>query len=249
MSIALALAAIFVGVIIGATGVGGVLLIPALMFFGGLGVHQAMATALFSFFFTGIAATCAFQRHGSIDWKIALPVCFGSLVLSYFGALAGAYAPANALALLLAGLIIASSLFPFVSLKRADLAQRLGPRGNLALLTGIGLFTGFLCGMTGAGGGIVSLPVMLLFGYPPLAAIGTGQVLQSIVSVSGSLSNYGNGFIDFSLVWPVTIAEVAGVILGVRIIHALPIARVKRYATMLCLAIGVYMAARALFFL
>ena len=81
------------------------------------------------------------------------------------------------------------------------LAERLNSRGNFYLLLGIGLFTGFLCGMTGAGGGIVSTPIMLLFGYAILPSIGTAQVLQSIVSLSGSVSNYSNEFIVFSTVW------------------------------------------------
>ena len=90
MLIALAFFSFLVGVIIGATGVGGVLLIPLLMFLGGLDTHQAMATALFSFFFTGIAATWIYHRYGSINWKLSIPVLAGSLISSYAGAFAGA---------------------------------------------------------------------------------------------------------------------------------------------------------------
>lgn len=40
MLVALAVLSFLVGTLIGATGVGGVLLIPAIMFFGGLGTHD-----------------------------------------------------------------------------------------------------------------------------------------------------------------------------------------------------------------
>ena len=68
MLAALAVSSFLVGALIGATGVGGVLLIPAIMFFGGLGTHEAMATALFSFLFAGIVATASYQRYGTLDW-------------------------------------------------------------------------------------------------------------------------------------------------------------------------------------
>lgn len=240
----LALSSLFVGFIIGASGIGGVLLIPALMLFGGLSTHQAMATALFSFFFTGIIATCIYQRYGSIHWKTTAPVLAGSLASGYAGASVSARLSSPALSLLLAGIIILSSLYSLRPATGARLADRLDARGNFLLLLGIGLFTGFLCGMTGAGGGIVSTPVMLLFGYTIMPCIGTAQVLQSFVSVAGSVSNYGNGFIVFPLVWWVTVCELAGVALGVRVAHSLPLNSLKKYVTWFCLAIGLLIAAR-----
>ena len=161
MFMALAFSSLFVGALIGATGVGGVLLIPALMFFGGLGTHEAMATALFSFLFAGILATASYQRYGTIDWRVTLPVVAGSFLSGYVGAHVGACIPARQLNILLACLIVFSSLYSLLpSGKGTGLAQRLSPRGNMALLFGIGLFTGFVCGMAGAGGGIISVPLM-----------------------------------------------------------------------------------------
>lgn len=246
MLLLLALSSALVGLTIGASGVGGVLLIPALIYFGGLGTHQAMATALFTFFFTGIAATYIFQKYGSIEWKIALPVCAGSLVSSYFGASFGAALPPGQLKLILAAIIVASSLYSMRPASALGLADRLTPRLRLGLLIAIGLLTGFLCGMTGAGGGIVSLPVMLLCGFAALPSIATGQVLQSIISVSGSLSNHANDFIVYSMAWWVGLCEIIGVIVGVRIAHALPVPKLKRVASLTCLAIGCFMAAQVL---
>ena len=64
--------AVVVGMFVGAVGIGGVLLIPALMIFAGLTVHQAAATALFTFLFTGIMGTWLFTRRGTIDWRTSL---------------------------------------------------------------------------------------------------------------------------------------------------------------------------------
>ena len=79
MFLLLLAAAVFVGGLIGTVGVGGILLIPALSALAGLSTHTAMGTALFSFIFTGLLGTWLFQRHGSIDWRITIPVCLGGL--------------------------------------------------------------------------------------------------------------------------------------------------------------------------
>ena len=110
MLVALAVSSFLVGTLIGATGVGGVLLIPAIMFFGGLGTHEAMATALFSFLFAGIVATVSYQRYGTIDWRVTLPVVAGSFLSGYAGAYVGAYIPGRALNIVLACLIYSAYL-------------------------------------------------------------------------------------------------------------------------------------------
>src|SRR5258706_15390395 len=98
MSMALLLAScLVVGIFIGAVGVGGVLLIPALMTVSNLTVHQAATTALFSFLFTGILGTWLFMLRGSMESGTSLPVCTGAIAFSYIGAAAGIVVPATRL--------------------------------------------------------------------------------------------------------------------------------------------------------
>lgn len=237
---------VIVGLLIGASGVGGVLLIPLLAYLGGLSIHQSMATALFSFFFTGIIATITYQRYGSIDWKITLPVCGGSILTSYAGAYVNAYTDALLLYIILGLIIIISSCFALRPPQRTNVAEKLSPRGRFYTLLLAGLGVGFLCGLTGIGGGLVSIPVMIVLGFHPLASIATGQVLQIIVAVAGSVSNIANGFVDFGIVWWVTLLELAGVGLGVRVAHKMPVNTLKQSVSILCLAIAAYMIITAL---
>ncbi|MDR2054874.1 MAG: sulfite exporter TauE/SafE family protein [Desulfovibrio sp.] len=243
----LALYSIAVGFLIGAAGVGGVLLIPALMFFGDLETHQAMATALGSFFFVGVCSTWLFQRHGSFQWGITLPFLAGSLISGYAGAYAGAQVSARPLNMLLAAIIMLSSLYSLFPPRGTSLASRLGKKGNAALLFGTGMLTGFLCGMTGAGGGILSTPLMFLCGYATLPVIATAQILQSAVSLSGSASNLENGFIVFSIMWWTTAFEIVGVALGVRIAHKLSLEALKKATAILCILISLVIAQKAVF--
>jgi uncharacterized membrane protein YfcA len=79
----LAAASFTVGVFIGAVGIG-ILLMPALTVVGLLSVHTSTATALFTFFFTGVLGAYLFAR-GSIDRRRAT-VCAGALAFSFIGA-------------------------------------------------------------------------------------------------------------------------------------------------------------------
>lgn len=245
--IALPLVALGVGLLIGAVGVGGILLIPALAALARLEVHEAMATALFTFIFTGLAGTFQFQRRGSIDWPITFPVCAGAAFSGFLGALANSRIEAPVLSLLLSGVIVFAGIYtlsPWGGSKQAAFAQR--PRIQQALLLGIGAVAGFGSGLTGVGGPALSVPMMVLFGFPVLATIGASQVIQILAAVSGTLGNLRYGSVDFPLAALITLFEVAGVLLGVRIVHAVNTARLRRFVAWLCIAVGAGLSAKAI---
>src|SRR5580692_981851 len=87
MPLLLALALI-IGFVMGAVGVGGILLLFPVTVLGGLEVHEASATLLLTFLFTGLYGAWLFHRRGNIDWPLCVPVCLGAFVFSFIGAVA-----------------------------------------------------------------------------------------------------------------------------------------------------------------
>ena len=226
---------------IGAVGIGGVLLIPALVALAGLTPHQASATALFTFIFTGILGTWLFQRKGSIDWRQSAAVCSGAVLFSYLGAMANAAVGDRVLLLLIALLIIFAGAYVFFP--RA--ARERETRENLPLLIAIGALAGFGSGFSGAGGPLFSVPLMLVAGFSPLLAIGTSQVLQIFSAASGTLANLRYGDIQWALVLWITLAELIGVVAGVKLAHTVGQGTLKRGAGVMCLVVGVAMLIRS----
>ena len=225
--------AVVVGLFIGAVGVGGVLLIPFLAIFGGLGIHTAAATALFTFLFTGLFGTWLFARRGSIHWRLTLPVCVGAVLFGYLGSVVAARIPANALAITIASIIVAAGVYVFVPPRGGRRAPRDGAsRGDIAMLVIIGAAAGFGSGLSGAGG--------------PLFSVGASQVLQIIASVSGSLAAIQDARIDFALAAWVTGFELVGVAAGVRLAHAVSPNALRHVAGALCVTVGIFMLVRAL---
>lgn len=243
----LLLASFGVGVLIGAVGVGGILLIPALTAFAGLGIHEAMATALFTFTFTGITGTVMFQRRGSIDWRVTTPVCLGAFPLAFVGAWLNSVTRPMVLALLLAAVIIFAGAYTLAAWRgMRDPAFHGNHRARQALLVAVGAVAGLGSGWTGVGGPALSVPLMVLFGFPALASIGASQVIQIIAALSGTAGNLSFGAIDFTVAAVVTLLEIAGVFVGARIVHAVSPGPLKQFVAWLCIAVGIFLIARTL---
>ncbi len=105
---------------------------------------------------------------------------------------------------------------------------------------------GFGSGLTGVGGPALSVPIMVLFGFSPLVAIGASQVLQILASVSGTVGNLQYGSIDLRLAGIVTVFEILGVIVGVGIAHAVNPRSLRRFVGVLCVVAGTALTVRAL---
>jgi len=221
-------------------------LVAFLALFGGLSIHQAAATALFTFLFTGILGTWLYQRRRSIDWRIAVPVCAGAVIFGYLGAALAAVVNARPLAIIIALVIMSAGLYIFLpSRPRARIRDGRGWRGQ-AELAAVGAASGLGSGFSGAGGPLFSVPIMVILGYVPLTAIATSQVLQIVAAVSGSLENFRHGTIDLQIAALVTVFELAGVLAGVRLAHIASPLILRRLAGGLCVLTGGLLLMRSL---
>jgi uncharacterized protein len=243
----LALVALLVGTLIGCVGVGGILLIPALAYFGSLSTHMSMSTALFSFIFTGLVGTWLYQRKGSIDWQVTIPVCLGAVFFGYLGAMVNSYTNALYLNTILACIIIFAGVYtyrPYTGKGLLALDDGTGRR-NMLLLT-IGAAVGFGSGLTGVGGPVLSVPMMVILGFSPLTAIATSQVIQIVAAVSGTLGNLQYGGIDFFTGTWVTGVELVGVAIGAHIAHCSGARRLRTIVAVVCIIVGGFILIRSL---
>ena len=242
----LALVALGVGLFIGISGVGGVLLIPAMIYAAGLSVHQAVATALASFFFIGSAGTWLFARRGTLQWRLIWPVCTGAVLAGYGGARLAAQIDARALALVIGLLIVGASVL-ILRPPRVLLPGQERTAGRERLILGaIGLSAGFGSGLSGAGGPIFSVPLVIAAGFHPLATVGVAQTLQIVAAFSGSVANLQAGTIDGRALAVIVTLQLLGLSAGVRLAHTLSPITLRKVAAWLCVGAGALMISRAL---
>jgi uncharacterized membrane protein YfcA len=84
-----------IGVISGVVGIGGgILIIPALIWFMGMDQHKAQGTSLGALLApVGLLAFLEYYRNGNADLKVALLLAAGFLVGGYFGAIGAQHIP------------------------------------------------------------------------------------------------------------------------------------------------------------
>lgn len=83
----------------------------------------------------------------------------------------------------------------------------------------MGLFVGFLVGLTGVGGAALLTPFLILIGINPLIAVGTDFLYNSITKFFGSVQHFRQKTINFKLVKYLALGSVPSAIIAVTTLH------------------------------
>jgi uncharacterized membrane protein YfcA len=172
---------------------------------------------------------------------MAAPLALASLPAALLGALAAARAPAALLEALVGLLMLGGGLNGLWPRRQAERSTHALGRASLA---GLGAITGFLSAMTGAGGALVLVPLLMLFEQPVLLAIGLGQTIALPIALVATLANLGQGHLDLDVALMLAAALAAGIALGTPIAHALPQALLKRLLSIMIVVLGLFVLAR-----
>ena len=82
----IALLALTSGLLIGCVGIGGVILVPALVFLAGIPIQVAIPAAMMAYILSGIVGTTMFAKNKSIHWGMAARLCAGAAPAAFAGA-------------------------------------------------------------------------------------------------------------------------------------------------------------------
>jgi len=242
MTIFLAVSFIVVGFLCGATSVGGILLIPAIQYGAGMSLPIASGTALCSFFFTAAVGTWLHWRHGNLQREIVVPQCIGAMLFSCFGALAKYVVGDSALGIILAVLILVSGIAALRQPRPVSSME--SEKSRFRYLLFVGSFVGFMAGLTGMGGPVLSVPMMIVMGFPPLATVAAAQPFQMVACFSGSIGNIILDQIDWKVALLSVILQSVGVWAGVRAAGKMNTLFLKKSIAFLCMFTGVFMLLR-----
>ena len=232
-------AALLVGLLIGCVGIGGVLMTPSLVYVGGLGFHLAAATSMWAFLFAGAAGTSIYARHGSIDWRLASWLGAGVVPAAFAGAWANVALPEGLLMALLAALLVVTGAD---ALMRGSTMEQGARRFRAPTLLAIGALVGFGSALTGTGGAVLLIPVLLLLRAPVRASVGAAQAVALPVVVFSTAGYVLYGSVDFFLGTAVGLVAAVGVVFGARIAHAAPAAVLRRVVATALLCAGLLIA-------
>jgi len=203
-------------------------------------VHVAIATCMFSYLFSGAVGAVEYARRGSIRWSMSGWLCAGAMPGAFLGAVTVSVVPAVYLELLIAALILFSGAHALF--RRAGSAGGRVP-GN-AQLAVIGAVTGYGSAMSGTGGPLLLVPILVWLKMPVLTAVGLSQVIQLPIAALATWGNLVYGNVDIAVGLGIAILLMAGVAAGARIAHWVPARVLRRIVALVLLAVGALIVTR-----
>ena len=232
---------IFVGILIGGIGIGGILLVPMLTFIFGMGVHEAIGAAMFSYIFSGLVGAVLYARERSIRWSMAFWLFVGAVPAAYAGAFLSSVLPSWGLELFIALLIIFAGINAVISQCDDGSMERSLKRSSLVA---IGTITGVGSALSGTGGPLVLVPIMVWLKVPVLTAVGLSQAVQLPIASLATLGNLMYGSVNIIVGITIALSLMIGATIGARIAHSISRNMLKNIVAWVLVLVGIFMVVR-----
>lgn len=230
------------GLMIGCIGIGGVILIPALVFLGGIPIQVGIPAAMFAYILSGAVATLVFARHKSIAWNLSGLLCLGAAPMAFLGAWAVSVVNPRWLEI---GLGLLTALSGLNAIRRPPHGPAAPHAISGGAMFGVGAFTGFVSAVSGTGGPLVLVPILVAASVPVLTAVGLSQVIQIPIAVAATAGNLLYGKLDIGLASILGVTLTLGSWLGAKLAHVVPRETLRHIVSVSLIVIGAAILAAA----
>ena len=176
---------------------GGIIIVPGLMFALGMDQRRAHGTSLGGVFLISLSSFFSYWTHDHIDWPVVLWLSIGSVAGSLIGAELLARLSKRTLTIAFIGILVIAGVRMFFKIDSSGEMILNGP--TAAWLVVIGVVVGALAGMLGIGGGLMTVPILVIFFHvSPAIAKGTSLAVVIPTALSGTLQNLRNKNTDLT---------------------------------------------------
>jgi uncharacterized membrane protein YfcA len=235
---------LFIGFFAGMLGIGGGLILVTLMVFlfslqgfpADRIVHIALGTSLTSIVFTSISSLRGHHRHGAVRWDILKMATPGLVAGTLLGTFVADGMASKYLAVFFVAFVYYAAVRMFVDVKPKPTRTLPGWAG----MSVAAFITGIVSSLVGAGGGLLSIPLMTICNVPMRNAVGTSAALGLPIAIAGAAGYVYNGLGQDHLP-PLTLGYVyipalVGIVIGtfvtvpagVKAAHAMPVPRLRK---------------------
>jgi len=254
MEIGILIVGIVAGIMSGLFGIGGgIIMVPSLIAFFGMGMLNANATSLAAMLLpVGVLGVVTFYKAGYINVRNALWISLGLLGGSFFGAELAVSVDVKILSKLYAAflLYVAVGYLDIPKLLRGKKYQKAeqvirGEDKHYAfwIFICLGIFAGVIAGLFGKGGGLVIVPILIkFFRYNAKAASATSlAALQLPVGLPSVIVYAQAGYLNWLFAGLMALGIVFGVFFGTKLAIRLPATTFKKVYAFFLLGVAVYM--------
>jgi uncharacterized membrane protein YfcA len=210
----IAAAALAAGLLIGLTGIGGVILVPVLTGVAGVPLERAIAACMLGFFFSSVYAAFIHLRRARLPLRPVAALCLAAAAGAALGAATLDDLPEIGVRLFVAALALASGLHALAT-RHAPSARAPGA----GLLVFLGIVVGYGSAISGTGGPVMLIPVLFFLRTPVASAIALGVASGLPITVAATAVYAAAGRIDYTLALTLTAFLIAGVYAGAKLLH------------------------------
>lgn len=179
-----------IGALSGLLGVGGgIVLVPILVSLCGYNQRLAAGTSVLAILPAAIVGGSGYALMGNIDWWATLALAVGMIVGAQIGSYLLARLPLAVLRWIFLAFLAVTMVSLWLVIPSRD-AQIEDSIATLLLLVLTGLVTGMVSGVLGVGGGVIIVPILIMwFGASDLVAKGTSLLMMIPGSISATIGN------------------------------------------------------------
>jgi uncharacterized membrane protein YfcA len=211
---AVALVGLAAGLLGGLFGVGGgLLLVPALVYFLGFDQRLAHGTSLTAILPISAASLAVYWTNDNVDWAAAWWLSVGAVVGAVVGTRLLDVVSKRTLSIAFAGvmLLTAARLVVHTDATGRGVFDTAAALGMIA----IGALSGTMAGLLGIGGGVIMVPALVvLLGVPPVVAKGTSVAVIIPTAVVGTWRNVSRGNTDLRVGMVMGLCGMVSAVLG-----------------------------------
>jgi len=234
---------------------GGAFYVPLLLALG-FGFQSASSTSLFLIMVTGFAAFLQFRKAKLVDLQLAIVMETFTDIGAFIGGFTAIHFQGQYLEILFGALLLIASYF--------ILRMQMRNENTVKLKTGFGYWQrefagytysifipaiipvtfaiGYLSGLLGVAGGILKIPIMILwFGVPAKIAVATSSLMVSLTGLLGFSGHWIHSSVDWWTMTGLGAVVFAGGQIGSLISIKLPERKVKLLLAVVFVLLGAWM--------
>ena len=198
-------------------GIGGAIILVPILITIGIPINTARPTGLFYNIVGMTSATVSNIKNKRLNFRQGIPIIISSFLFAVVGAYSSKFINDKIILILFILFLLISGLM-FLFHKKKE-GVRYKEKASFTALFLIGAFAGLLSGILGIGGGGIISPLMLMTGLDPKKSAVTTAFVVPFSSLSGFLTYWAMGQVDWRLLLIVSTAGVIGATFGTAFMH------------------------------
>ena len=252
----IAVANALVGWSIGICGIAGFLLPMLYTAALGYSVELALAASFLAFLVSGVIGSGNYYRAGNLAVPACLKLSAGSIIGAYGGVILQGLITQSAAKTILYLVVLVSGLSIMYRLWQEQHKAQIvddkagsesdGENGivkNTCFLVLLGAVTGAICSLSGAGGPILVMPLLVMLGISPRVAVGIALLNSVFIAVPACMGYLAR--VELGQVWQlmllVCVSHGFGVLVGSRMASVVPVNGLKTFVAVFSVGISLYM--------